>query len=268
MKKLFAAAVATSMLAFASTASAATVVVHPFSMDGWITQQSGTATVGFVAGPGTPPAGDGSVELRVGSDGNSAAQVRNGDYAGTLLSDLTTLTYNTYVQQDGLGGQAPYILLNVDLDGNGTTDDLLFFEPVYQNSVFFTNDQGPLLVGVWQDWNALDGGWWSVNGTAGATPGTGVKSLEDYIAAEPDAAVASGPALRVVTGFGAGAWDNFVGNADAVTVGVNGSDTTYDFEPDSGPPTSKDQCKKDGWKQFDSPPFKNQGQCVSFVNHS
>lgn len=28
-------------------------------------------------------------------------------------------------------------------------------------------------------------------------------------------------------------------------------------------PTNKDQCKNDGWKNF--PQFKNQGQCVSFV---
>jgi hypothetical protein len=32
-----------------------------------------------------------------------------------------------------------------------------------------------------------------------------------------------------------------------------------------GPPTDKDQCKKDGWKQFNNPSFKNQGDCVSFV---
>ena len=32
-------------------------------------------------------------------------------------------------------------------------------------------------------------------------------------------------------------------------------------------PTSKDQCKNNGWKDF--PQFKNQGQCVSFVqSHS
>ena len=29
-------------------------------------------------------------------------------------------------------------------------------------------------------------------------------------------------------------------------------------------PTSIEQCKKNGWKNFDSM-FKNQGQCVSFV---
>jgi hypothetical protein len=32
-----------------------------------------------------------------------------------------------------------------------------------------------------------------------------------------------------------------------------------------GPPTSKDVCKHGGWKTFNNPSFKNQGQCVSFV---
>jgi YVTN family beta-propeller protein len=37
--------------------------------------------------------------------------------------------------------------------------------------------------------------------------------------------------------------------------------------PGVGPPTNKDQCKKDGWKTFTIPrKFKNQGDCVSFVN--
>jgi hypothetical protein len=31
-------------------------------------------------------------------------------------------------------------------------------------------------------------------------------------------------------------------------------------------PTSKDQCKAGGWQQFDNPHFKNQGDCVQFVN--
>ena len=34
--------------------------------------------------------------------------------------------------------------------------------------------------------------------------------------------------------------------------------------PPSGP-SDKDQCKKDGWKTFTDPSFKNQGDCVSFV---
>lgn len=33
-------------------------------------------------------------------------------------------------------------------------------------------------------------------------------------------------------------------------------------------PTAKDQCKNDGWKNYEGPygPFKNQGDCIQFVN--
>ncbi len=30
-----------------------------------------------------------------------------------------------------------------------------------------------------------------------------------------------------------------------------------------GPPTHADACKNDGWKTFNNPVFKNQGECVS-----
>lgn len=36
-------------------------------------------------------------------------------------------------------------------------------------------------------------------------------------------------------------------------------------DPVVGPPTKEKECKKDGWKQFNNPTFKNQGQCVSYV---
>lgn len=32
-------------------------------------------------------------------------------------------------------------------------------------------------------------------------------------------------------------------------------------------PTDKEQCKKNGWKGFTNPTFKNQGQCISYVNN-
>ncbi len=39
------------------------------------------------------------------------------------------------------------------------------------------------------------------------------------------------------------------------------------FPTCSSPPTSVDQCKDGGWRNFGSCEFKNQGQCVSFVRH-
>jgi hypothetical protein len=43
-------------------------------------------------------------------------------------------------------------------------------------------------------------------------------------------------------------------------VTVNGS--TFTVVP---APTNKDQCKNGGWQTFNNPSFKNQGDCVSFV---
>src|SRR5205823_8462104 len=81
------------------------------------------------------------------------------------------------------------------------------------------------------------GGWWAIDANTeevipGFLPGSGVRSLSDYIKAHPTAQLSDSPkgALRIVAGFGAGDWDNFDGNVDAVTTGVNGVSTTYDFD--------------------------------------
>jgi hypothetical protein len=172
--------------------------------------------------------------LAVGPDGDDAAQLRTANYAGVALSELTELAYSTYVDVDASGGHAPYIILHVDFDDNGSTDDLLFFEPVYQDAFFFpSNPQPTLLLDTWQTWDALNGGWWSLNGTAGAQPGTNVKSLADILVAQPAARIAVQASLggvRLVAGFGAGGWDNFIGNVDAFKIGVSGNTTIYDFD--------------------------------------
>ncbi|HYH27377.1 MAG TPA: hypothetical protein VEA19_01215, partial [Actinomycetota bacterium] len=148
-------------------------------------------------------------------------------------------------------------------DGNGTIDDQLFFEPVYQSGTYSGDpvpDQGALLIDSWQDWDAVAGGWWSLNA---ATFGPPLVTLASYLASHPGARLAAPPSgagsIRIVTGFGAGAWDGFEGNVDAFT--VNG--TTYNFEAN---PTSMNSCKNNGFAAFTSPrTFKNQGDCVKFT---
>lgn len=54
-------------------------------------------------------------------------------------------------------------------------------------------------------------------------------------------------------------FDNF-----SLTSSVPGSSTTPTPLP---PPTNKEQCKNGGWQAFCGPTFKNQGDCVSFVEH-
>jgi Calx-beta domain len=217
----------------------APVLVWPPDQQGWVIQTSSTATAGFVEGPATPPLGAGSGQLSVGADGDAAAQFRQALFNGTPLSDLTALGYSTYTSIDGtapaVGDQTAYVILNVDLDGDGTNDTLLFFEPEYQHG--YTSavpDQGDNVLNTWQTWDALHGGWWSTTGAAGANPGSDVKPLSDIIAAFPNARIhnsSTSGSLRLVAGFGAGSWDNFAGNVDNVTVGVGAASSTYDFEP-------------------------------------
>ncbi len=57
------------------------------------------------------------------------------------------------------------------------------------------------------------------------------------------------------------------GYLDNVVVTLSGDTTVYNFDPLVAPPTSADECKKDGWLAFNNPPFKNQGDCVSYTQN-
>jgi hypothetical protein len=54
------------------------------------------------------------------------------------------------------------------------------------------------------------------------------------------------------------------GSADLTKITFNGV-TQVPVVAQVGPPTSKNACKHGGWKTFNHPTFKNQGQCVSYV---
>lgn len=226
---------AASFLMTATIAAANVVVVSTADMQSWAFQvTSGDGTAEFVNGPAAPPLGAGSVYLFTGTQGDESAQIRNTAYSGTRLDTLTSLGYWTYAVQWN-GGQVPYIILNLDLDGNASIDDLLFFEPEYSNGLY-RNDlppQGPIVLNTWQEWDALIGGWWSLNGYGGAGPGADVKTIDEYLAAQPNARIVNSGSglggLRVVSGF-ASPSDVFEANVDAFTIGVSGAETTYDFE--------------------------------------
>jgi hypothetical protein len=53
------------------------------------------------------------------------------------------------------------------------------------------------------------------------------------------------------------------GSADLAQIAVNGVTQV----PAPVGPASKNACKRGGWRSFDHPSFRNQGQCVSWFNH-
>lgn len=246
-------AVSLAALLMVGTAMAAVIVVTPQGNNGWFFQTvGGTASGGFENGPGAPPMGTGSLELKVGANGDDFVAYRNINYSGTLLSSLTAMNYSTYISAHN-GCVAPYIVLSIDINGDGIfdptpgNDDALFFEPCYQNGTYVTDPPGQLIppqngggpnpttVGSWQYWDAYIGGWWSANyGGAGGPPLT---TLATYISLHPGAKIINTDSclggVRLRAGPGAPVWSNFEGNVDAFTIGVSGNNTTYDFE--SGP---------------------------------
>src|SRR5688572_3689814 len=220
----------------------AQVVVTNSNMQGWtLTASSG---VGNVPPPATylapgfelPPLGDGSVHFNVGQDGNDAAQARTNNFTGTRIDAITALSYSTFTQV-GSGNQAPYLLFHVDTDGNLATADvqIWFFEPLYQGPTFFpSNPQGPPAADTWQLWDARNGGWYTTGGLAGSGPGANVKSINDILVVAPNATLVSSGVggVRIVTGFGAPVWNDYVGAADNFRFATASTDVTYDFEPD------------------------------------
>lgn len=215
----------------------------------------------FVTGPDTAPEGLGSVQLSViGTQRENLATYR---FKGTELADITTLAYSTYNPSAGNGGSANrsgYLQFNVDFNGTDTWQRRLIFLP---------SDNGTVQQDTWQEWDALNGGdalWrysgptWPGTVIAGTTP----RTWSDILASYP------GVRIRVTDSFlgirvGEPYPDGYTENIDAFRFGTGSDVTTFDFEPLVSP-TSKDQCKKDGWKMFNNPTFKNQGNCVSYTN--
>lgn len=104
--------------------------------------------------------------------------------------------------------------------------------------------------------------------TSGSVSGSTLEFYADYTASAD--AVTPLTTMHVVAeidsnGELSGTWtDNYQGGSRAGTLeSVSGAATLLPVGP-----TSKDQCKKDGWKSFTNPAFKNQGQCVSSYEKS
>lgn len=215
----------------AGVASAATtVVVKPSAMNSWgFLIETGSSSAGdFVTGPASAPLGSGSVHFTTGSS-TDGILVGAAAYLGTKLSDITTLQYSTY-QAVGSTSTVQVVSLQFNVDDDVTDGDLgwkgrLVFEPYYSETI---------VNGSWQTWNPMtQGKWWGTNASiAGdcsmAAPCTWSAVLANF----PNIGIHSvlGAVLfKAGSGWPAG----FDGNADALTIGVSGSDTTYDFEPET-----------------------------------
>jgi hypothetical protein len=215
----------------------------------------------FEVGPANPPLGVGSLELKT-TTGNDKVFLFNYDHVGTELADINKISYSTY-RETGNNQQVAALNIQVDFNGPNVAGGFttLVFEPVYNT------DQGPVVSGVWQDWDAYNGGaakWWSTRDIPGVCAFDCFVKWEDIVAANPDATILGGFGVNQGSGN-----SNLTTNVDALSIGTEANCVTYDFEP-FRVATAKDQCKNGGWqtvKRADGTSFKNQGDCIQYVNN-
>jgi hypothetical protein len=230
----------------------------------WVYYTRTPASVGtFRTGPATPPSGVGSFEISTPT-GADKGSLFNFDHVGVKLADINKMGYATY---RSAGNDQQVTALNIQVDVNGADPGgftTLVFEPVYNTA------QGPVVSGQWQTWDAYLGGgaiWWSSNPIPGAPNRDTFVTWDTIVAANPNAVIVGGFGLNQGSGN-----PGLTASSDNLSLGYGAGAgavcVTYDFEP-YRVATSKDDCKDGGWQKVKTAGgagFKNQGQCIQYVN--
>jgi hypothetical protein len=225
---------------------------HNFFSQGWKEQQvniiSGVTTfsdlsdhVEIVCGPennSDPRLIQGSVTMNLPTGANPTLRrirLRRGGYSGTLLADLTELKYSTYVVQN-----APTnMVLQIDVNGDDTKDFNIFYEPRENNNNL------PLALNVWQQWNTLTGKWHVEVATIPIPPVlTQPCTIAQVFTAFPNARIIdtppsgnNGEGVRfTIGGTPRSLFDNTISYFDALIIGTRNEQhsTLFDFTCNQG----------------------------------
>ena len=236
---LLAVVAALAILPAAAAADSGTVTVSPRHMHGWAFYDDNTGAPGtghMVAGPATPPLGEGSAELSV--TGPTDRQIlATGAYAGLPLDSIGRLTYWTY-QAYAPTDFADRHAVTLQFDVHYNVDNCNPASPTcYQGRLVYEPGVGelnPPILSGWQRWDALAGHWWASRQSAYGSNGR-CSQAAPCTWAEVGA---NWPAATINVGLlfkAGGGWPAFTGNVDAFTIGVTGQGTTtYNFELKGG----------------------------------
>jgi len=258
-------AAATFLFVTVAAVNNAVVVTPPINSQGWSTSDTRPGgAVNFVV-DSTAPSGNGALQLT--TDLSTTAKAQYLHAASTPLVNVTELSYYTRQISGPLFADPSYQLL-VCLGGvTGTTCNgftTFVFEPYQNNGLAAPSPV--ILPNIWQQWDVAAGQFWSSRtasggGTCSVIAGGGGPPFYSLVYLQNNCPNA------VVVGFGV----NIGSNNPAYNVYtdlVNFNGTTYDFEP-YAVASDKDQCKSGGYnnvKRTDGSPFKNQGDCIQYVN--
>jgi hypothetical protein len=209
--------------------------------------------------------GDGKLDLAIANFNSSTVAILLGNGDGTFQFPLDYAT-----------GKQPSNVLAEDLNGDGTLDLVAANQNDSTVSILLGNGDGTFRPRV--DYSMPIS---PILMIAGDFDGDG--KLDLAVAAAVGNTVAlllgNGDGTFQTKTYGTGAWPRSVaagdftgsGRLDLATANWQDQSVSVLLQAPAAPrvPTSKEQCKDGGYQNFGPPagPFKNQGQCISYVEH-
>ena len=226
------AVVSAMMLTTQTLYSQNVVTVTDCNLNGWVKQVPANTSLAFKNQPSNSILGKGSLEM-ITIEVQKNVRLRNTNYNNTFLTSITQLGFSSFIDHRENDYDAPFIVLQIDLNGDGTTDNFLEFGPQYQTAPWSTgvaSDQGAVVTGTWQTWDVLHGVFW-LGPNIDPEHGGAVFNLATYISQHPTARIINDAAIGGGIRLSAGGFaPNFKCYTDNFKIGVNGSTTVYDFE--------------------------------------
>ncbi|MEZ4502096.1 MAG: hypothetical protein R3C39_05690 [Dehalococcoidia bacterium] len=222
---------------------------------GWLFNRDASTSTPFEFNTDEASIGTGSLNvLPIGA--NPADKFIAENFLNTPIADVNSITYDFQI---GSGGAVPdkvHFYMNVYANF-GESDELKFYDCRYNvvPAVGSTSGFTTVTFDPTQSYPV------TTRGGAAASPYTCPASPADMDLLSPGSNIR---AFALNVGDTSANDEGVDGYLDNVVVDLDGGVTIYDFEP-ATTPASKDECKNGGWQTFNTPTFKNQGDCVSFV---
>lgn len=263
IKKILAgasSAAAFSLLAVTAVAATTTVIVFGNTaagenQPGWLFNRDVTTATPFEFTTDQASIGAGSLYVQpIGA--NASDKFIGENFLNTPIADVSSIAYDFMIGSGGLNTDEEQFYMNVYANF-GVSDDLKYYDCRYSVVPTVGSTAGFTTV----TFDPTQAYPVATRGGANASPFTCPAVPADMNL------LSSGSNIRM---FALNVGDTSTsdvgldGYLDKVVVSTTNDTTTYDFEP-ALTPASKDECKKGGWMTFNSPSFKNQGACVSFL---
>lgn len=260
---------------FASVfAAPSTVYVTPTDLKGWAPSDVRTGGTVEISNEMTDKTGgDASLKLALADTTAKAGYSVTGNFGAA--NNVTNLSFDWYRASTDTARKNLTPVVGVMVD-NGRGDSwLLKWEGAYNGY------DTTVPVDQWMSENLTSGNFWRIpqyqngvlvgfsNGCSNATPTNDPYGCLVYNRSLSDEWLAGYNVVGLEVSAGSGWGGSYLSYVDNVAI----NDTTFNFELDQAEPepvvaATKEQCKNGGWLNVvreDSSSFKNQGQCVAYV---